>query len=102
MLHRFARSGLNWGIQKGSRPFSILENKLAFIDIWGDGDEFEEVDRDGMKLPPFGSIVSYTAQREYHVGVYEGTKMIDGIQKLQIRNEHDCIRDVSFRYRAEM
>ncbi len=96
MLLRFARAGLRGGGRNWKRSFSILENKLALIDILGDSDEFEEVDRDGKKLPPFGSIVSYTAQREYHVGIYEGTKMIDGIQKLQIRNEHDCIRDVQF------
>jgi len=72
-----------------TRQFSILENKLAFIDTLG-----EEVDRNGLLLPPVGSLVSYSTQRQYRVGVYCGKKNIDGLQKLQIRNEHDCIHDV--------
>ena len=76
------------------RCFSVIENKLAFIDIIGKEDDEDELDRNGLKLPPIGSIVSYTTQRNYHVGVYCGRKVIDGLQKLQIRNEHDCIRDV--------
>ena len=77
------------------RSFSVLENKLALLDLFGDNEDDSEYDRNGVKLPPFGSIISYTAQRQYHVGIYEGSKMLDGIQKLQIRNEHECLRDVS-------
>lgn len=76
------------------RSFSVLENKLAYIDIIGENDDDDDVDRNGLHLPPVGSIIAYSSQRQYRLGVYCGKKMIDGIQKLQVRNEHDCIRDV--------
>lgn len=83
--------------QKAIRSFSVLENRLAFLDLFSDNEDGSEYDRNGMKLPPFGSIVSYTSNRQYHIGIYEGSKIIDGIQKLQIRNEHACLRDVVLR-----
>lgn len=101
MFGRFRRLRLPTTIWKSTsavtrlaRSFSVIENKLAFIDIIGKDEDDDELDRSGLKLPPVGSIVSYTTQRNYHVGVYCGRKNIDGLQKLQIRNEHDCIRDV--------
>ncbi len=93
MLGAIQRRGINGRLCNRvyalTRQFSILENKLAFIDTLG-----EEVDRNGLLLPPVGSLVSYSTQRQYRVGVYCGKKNIDGLQKLQIRNEHDCIHDV--------
>ena len=93
MLGAIQRRGANRRLCRRAyvltRQFSILENKLAFIDTLG-----EEVDRNGLLLPPVGSLVSYSTQRQYRVGVYCGKKNIDGLQKLQIRNEHDCIHDV--------
>ena len=73
------------------RCFTSFENKLSLFDIFANE---EDVDRNGLVLPSVNSIVSYTSQRQYRVGKYIGIKLIDGIQKLQILNEHDCIRDV--------
>lgn len=93
MLEALQRNGIKNPFYKTisvlARQFSILENKLSFIDALG-----EEVDRNGLLLPPIGSLVSYSTQRQYRVGIYCGKKNIDGLQKLQVRNEHDCIHDV--------
>ena len=78
-------------VAKHGRCFSSFENKLSLFDIFAND---EDVDRNGLVLPSLNSIVSYTSQRQYRVGKYVGIKLIDGIQKLQILNEHDCIRDV--------
>ena len=83
-------------LYKTVRSFSVIEDKLSLIDLFGDNDDGDEYDHNGIKLPPFGSLISFTTQRQYNIGIYEGTKMIDGIQKLQVRNEHNCIRDVLF------
>lgn len=81
-------------VHKAWRNFSVLENKKTLFDSFEGIEDENESGRNGLKLPPFGSIVSYTTQRQYHIGIYEGIKSIDGIQKLQIRNEHACIHDV--------
>lgn len=78
-------------VARHGRCFSSFENKLSLFDIFVNE---EDLDRNGLILPSVNSIVSYTAQRQYRVGKYIGIKLIDGIQKLQILNEHDCIRDV--------
>ena len=62
-------------LYKTVRSFSVIEDKLSLIDLFGDNDDGDEYDHNGIKLPPFGSLISFTTQRQYNIGIYEGTKI---------------------------